>query len=96
MLNINEWQNERIPEIITQNLFGTLAEKKIVILGFAFKADTNDTRESAAITICKDLIDEGAQLIIHDPKVLPEQIESDLQIKQTNEKNSKNELTRSV
>ena len=61
-------------------------------MGFAFKADTNDTRESAAITICKDLIDEGAELIIHDPKVCPEQIERDLQINQTTKKNKKDEL----
>ena len=49
-------------------------------MGFAFKANTNDTRESAAIKICKDLIEEGAELIIHDPKVSPVQIENDLQI----------------
>ena len=78
--------------IVLKNLYNTLAEKKIVILGFAFKADTNDTRESAAITICKDLIDEGAELIIHDPKVCPEQIERDLQINQTTKKNKKNEF----
>ena len=43
--------------------------EKICILGFAFKANTNDTRESAAINICKDLLEEGAVLFIHDPKV---------------------------
>ena len=51
--------------------------KKIVIL-IAFKANTNDTRESAAIQICKDLLEEGAQLIIHDPKVDSKQISLDL------------------
>ena len=64
----------------------------IIILGFAFKANTNDTRESAAISICKDLIDEGAYLLIYDPKVNPEQIESDLQIKQKRFFNNKNSL----
>ena len=79
--------SKRITKIVLKNLYNTLAEKKIVILGFAFKADTNDTRESAAITICKDLIDEGAELIIHDPKVCPEQIQRDLEINQTTKKN---------
>ena len=59
--------------------------KKICILGFAFKANTNDTRESAAINICNDLIEEGAVLFIHDPKVDPKQIENDLNRKENNQ-----------
>ena len=78
MVSINEWHQSRISQLVIKNLFGTLAGKKIVILGFAFKANTNDTRESAAIQICKDLINEGANLVIHDPKVSPKQISSDL------------------
>ena len=54
--------------------------KQISILGFAFKSNTNDTRESAAITICKDLLEEGAILNIYDPKVVPNQIEKDLEV----------------
>ena len=53
--------------------------KKIAILGFAFKANTSDTRESQAIQICKDLIDEGAILNIHGPKVTENQIKIDLE-----------------
>lgn len=49
-------------------------------MGFAFKANTNDTRESAAITICKNLLNEGANLVIYDPKVTASQIENDLNI----------------
>ena len=49
-------------------------------MGFAFKANTNDTRESAAIKICKDLLNEGALLYINDPKVIPEQISEVLDI----------------
>ena len=49
-------------------------------MGFAFKANTNDTRKSAAITICKNLLNEGANLVIHDPKVNAFQIEKDLNI----------------
>ena len=55
-----------------------LQKKKICILGFAFKANTNDTRESSAINICRDLLDEGAILFIHDPKVNSDQISKDL------------------
>jgi UDPglucose 6-dehydrogenase len=53
--------------------------KRIAVLGFAFKADTNDTREAPAIRICRDLIEEGAQLAIVDPKVDPGQISQDLE-----------------
>jgi UDPglucose 6-dehydrogenase len=52
--------------------------KRIAILGFAFKADTNDTREAPAIRICQDLLEEGARLAIYDPKVPEAQIADDL------------------
>ena len=83
VVEINNWHQKRISEIIVKKLFGTVANKKLIILGFAFKANTNDTRESAAINICKNLLNEGANLLIHDPKVSPKQIENDLQIKQS-------------
>ena len=79
VLQINNWQRERISKIVVEKLFGTLNEKKIAILGFAFKANTNDTRESASITICKDLLEEGANLNIHDPKVKFDQIQYELE-----------------
>ena len=82
VVNINSWHQKRIAKVVVQKLFGTVSDKKIVVLGFAFKANTNDTRESAAIRICKDLIQEGAELIIHDPKVNPLQIEKDLELQQ--------------
>tara|TARA_B100000242_G_scaffold223746_1_gene164465 strand:+ start:2494 stop:3933 length:1440 start_codon:yes stop_codon:yes gene_type:complete len=81
VIEINKWHQHRISKLIVKKLFGTITGKKISILGFAFKANTNDTRESAAITICKDLIEEGALLSIHDPKVDKCQIEKDLEIK---------------
>ncbi len=90
VVNINNWHQARIAKIVVEKLFGTISQKKVVILGFAFKANTNDTRESAAIKICKDLIDEGAELFIHDPKVSPKQIENDLQIKPLNDSDYKN------
>jgi UDPglucose 6-dehydrogenase len=54
-------------------------------LGFAFKADTNDTREAPAIRIARDLLEEGAQLSIHDPKVVEAQISRDLQLEPASE-----------
>ena len=78
IVKLNNWHQHRISELIIKKLFGTVSGKKICILGFAFKANTNDTRESAAINICKDLMEEGAILFIHDPKVEPKQIELDL------------------
>ena len=84
VLNINSWTQNRISKAVVQKLFGTVSGKKIAILGFAFKADTNDTRESSAISICRNLIEEGANLRIYDPKVNPKQIELDLNIQSSN------------
>ena len=58
----NVWHQHRISRLVVKNLFGTVTGKRIAILGFAFKADTNDTREAPAIRICSDLLEEGAQL----------------------------------
>ena len=78
VVKINNWHQHRISKLIVKKLFGTVSSKKISILGFAFKANTNDTRESAAINICRDLLEEGAILSIHDPKVETFQISKDL------------------
>ena len=64
--------------LFRSSLFGTVSGKRLAVLGFAFKADTNDTRESPAIQICRDLIEEGAELAILDSKVDPAQIARDL------------------
>ena len=60
------------------SLFGTVSGKKITLLGWAFKKDTNDTRESAAIYIADILIENGAEICVYDPKVNEQQILSDL------------------
>jgi UDPglucose 6-dehydrogenase len=78
VVTLNTWQQHRISALVVQKLFGTVTGKRIAILGFAFKADTNDTRESPAIRVCRDLLEEGAILAIHDPKVAPDQIALDL------------------
>ncbi len=75
---LNTWQQHRIARLVVTKLFGTVTGKRLAVLGFAFKANTNDTRESPAIRICQDLLEEGAQLAIVDPKVPAAQIAKDL------------------
>ncbi|SBO43754.1 UDP-glucose 6-dehydrogenase [Cyanobium sp. NIES-981] len=78
VVRLNTWQQHRIARLVVTRLFGTVTGKRIGLLGFAFKADTNDTRESPAIRIARDLLEEGAQLQIVDPKVSEQQITRDL------------------
>ena len=78
VIQINSWQQNRISRIIVDKLFGTISGKKLTILGFSFKPNTNDTRESPSINICQSLLEEGSSLNIYDPKVSNEQMESDL------------------
>ena len=78
VVEMNDYQKRRLSRRIVSSLFNTVSGKRIAILGFAFKKDTNDTRESAAIYVCRDLLEEGANLAIHDPKVSPEHIYRDL------------------
>jgi len=70
VIKINEYQQDRFLASILGNMFNTLAGKKICILGFAFKADTGDTRESPAVYITRKLLAENAQVVISDPKAL--------------------------
>ena len=84
VLDINFWQQNRISSLIIDKLFGTISGKKISIFGFAFKSNTNDTRESPAINICKNFLNEGCELLIYDPKVNEKEIASKLGV---NEKN---------
>jgi UDPglucose 6-dehydrogenase len=66
---MNDHQKRRFSTQIVQTLYNTVASKKIAFLGWAFKKDTNDTRESAAIYVANDLINEQAQIAVYDPKV---------------------------
>ena len=84
VVELNTWHQKRISRLVVSKLFGTVRGKKIGILGFSFKANTNDTRESSAISICKDLLEEGAFLQIHDPKVESNQIALDLNLELNN------------
>jgi len=78
VVTMNDWQKSRFVEKIVRTLFNTVSGKRIAILGFAFKKDTNDTRESAAIHIVRDLVAENAHVVIYDPRVPVETIHRDL------------------
>ncbi|XP_056646880.1 UDP-glucose 6-dehydrogenase [Diorhabda carinulata] len=78
VIDMNEYQKHRFTTKIIESCFNTLSGKNICILGFAFKKNTGDTRESPAIHVAKTLLDEGAFIRIYDPKVDREQIDEDL------------------
>jgi len=84
VIEMNDYQKHRFSRRVLASMFNTVSDKKIAILGFAFKKDTNDTRESAAIYVCGDLLEEQANLAIYDPKVSSEQIHKDLGIDSAN------------
>jgi UDPglucose 6-dehydrogenase len=75
---MNDHQKRRFAKNIISTLYNTVAGKKIAFLGWAFKKDTNDTRESAAIYVADDLLNEQAVIAVFDPKVKPAQMWSDL------------------
>ncbi len=68
---MNDYQEKRFVERIAHAMFNTLSGKRIALFGFAFKADTGDTRESPAIYISRLLLEERAKLAIYDPKAIP-------------------------
>lgn len=77
---MNNYQKARFARRVINTLFNTVTDKKLAIFGFAFKANTGDTRESPAIYVCKYLLEEGANLVIYDPKVPRHQIMKLVQI----------------
>jgi UDPglucose 6-dehydrogenase len=79
VIAINDWQKARFVKRMVDTMFNTVSGKRIAVLGFAFKKDTNDTRASAAIDVCRGLLAENAELVIVDPKVPAESIWADLQ-----------------
>jgi len=80
VVKFNEYQKNRFTKRIVQMMFDTVRAKRIAILGFAFKKDTNDTRESAAIDVCKGLQNEKAHLAIYDPRVEHDRIKEILDL----------------
>ncbi len=80
---MNNHQKRRFSNNIVQTLYNTVADKKIAFLGWSFKKDTNDTRESAAIYVADDLINEQAKIAVFDPKVSRKKVLSDLDFLET-------------
>ncbi len=80
---MNDHQKRRFSNKIVQTLYNTVADKKIAFLGWAFKKDTNDTRESASIYVADDLINEQAKISVFDPKVSQSKMLSDLNYLET-------------
>jgi UDPglucose 6-dehydrogenase len=75
---MNDHQKRRFADNIVSTLYNTVSGKKITFLGWAFKKDTNDTRESAAIYVADALMNEQAEIIVYDPKVSEKRIYQDL------------------
>ena len=80
---MNDHQKKRFAKNIIKTLYNTVSGKKIAFLGWAFKKDTNDTRESAAIYVADDLLAEHANIVVYDPKVGENQIYYDLNYLET-------------
>ena len=79
VISINNYQKNRFAYQIQKALFNTVNEKTIAFWGWAFKKDTNDTRESAAIYVADQLLSEGAEIVVYDPKVSLARMHTDLQ-----------------
>ncbi|MEK6153522.1 nucleotide sugar dehydrogenase [Flavobacteriaceae bacterium 3-367] len=78
VITLNDYQKRRFANNIVNTLYNTVSGKKIVFYGWAFKKDTNDTRESAAIYVADALLDEQAEILVYDPKVSAERVYADL------------------
>lgn len=78
VITMNDHQKRRFADNIVQAMYNTVSGKKIAFLGWAFKKDTNDTRESAAIYVADALLNEEANIVVYDPKVSTEQVYADL------------------
>lgn len=87
VVKINDWQEKRFSHSIVSRLFNTITGKKLAMLGFAFKADTGDCRESPAAAVANSLLQERARLHVFDPKAdavhMFEELETSHQINQS-------------
>src|SRR5690606_34789024 len=92
VIKINDHQKTRFAEKIIQSMYNTVNGKKIAFLGWAFKKNTNDTRESAAIYVADHLLEERAQINVFDPKVREHQIYKDLKELNTRSASENSEL----
>ena len=78
VVEMNHYQKDRFVRRIMGAMFNTVSDRQIAVFGFAFKKDTNDTRESPAISVCGQLLEERAHLRIYDPQVDPSTLRGDL------------------
>ena len=92
---LNDHQKRRFSNTIVKTLYNTISDKKIAFFGWAFKKDTNDTRESAAIYVANDLLNEHADIAVYDPKVARKKMLADLDYLETRtpEENAKKTTT---
>jgi UDPglucose 6-dehydrogenase len=85
---LNDYQKHRFAKRIIDQLFNTVSGKKIAFLGWAFKKDTNDTRESAAIYVADELLHDRAEIHVYDPQVKAAQVYADLEYLQKHRRHS--------
>jgi UDPglucose 6-dehydrogenase len=70
VVTMNEYQEQRFVRVMIRAMFNTIVDKRIALFGFAFKANTSDTRESPAVYVAKKLIEERAKVVVTDPKAI--------------------------
>jgi len=92
---LNDHQKRRFSDNLISTLYNTVSGKKIAMLGWAFKKDTNDTRESAAIYVADHLLNEQAHIAVYDPKVDNKKVQADLNYLNTRSAEENNELVAS-
>jgi UDPglucose 6-dehydrogenase len=92
---LNDHQKRRFSDKLISTLYNTVSGKKIAMLGWAFKKDTNDTRESAAIYVADHLLSEQANIAVYDPKVNSKKVQADLNYLNTRSEEENNELVKS-
>jgi UDPglucose 6-dehydrogenase len=93
---MNDHQKQRFSDNIVSTLYNTVSGKKITFFGWAFKKDTNDTRESAAIKVADNLLNEHANIAVYDPKVTDERIYADLEYLNTRGPEENRELLKVI
>ena len=70
VVSMNAHQRTRFVSNMIAKMFNTIVGKRIALFGFAFKADTGDTRETPALYVTRELIEERAHVVVTDPKAL--------------------------
>ena len=78
VVTMNDYQKDRFVRRVISSMFNTITNKKLAVLGFAFKKDTGDTRETPAIDVCRGFLNDRANVFVYDPKVEPEQVYSEV------------------